>query len=85
MPEVNCKVKDFDFPVDFNSKVEHPKGGSVYKDAYRKGLQLDPVLTVAEWAEKTRVLPQKSSAEPGQWRNSRPPYLIQIQEELTPS
>jgi len=85
LPEVNCTLKDFDFPVDFNTKVEHPKGGSVYKEAYRKGLQLDPVLTVAEWAEKTRVLPQKSSAEPGQWRNSRTPYLIQIQEELSPS
>lgn len=34
-------------------------------------------LTVAQWAERRRRLPAESSAEPGPWRNSRTPYLVE--------
>ena len=32
-------------------------------------------LTVSEWADKRRILDAKTSAEPGQWRTMRTPYL----------
>lgn len=32
-------------------------------------------LTVSEWAEKYRILDNKTSAIPGQWRTSKTPYL----------
>ncbi|OFZ55005.1 MAG: phage tail protein [Bdellovibrionales bacterium RIFOXYC1_FULL_54_43] len=44
----------------------------------------DELLTVSEWADKYRVLTQKASAEPGQWRTSRTPYLKEIMDCLSP-
>lgn len=38
---------------------------------------------VSEWAEKKRRLNQKSSAEPGAWRNARIPYLVDIMDALS--
>lgn len=35
-------------------------------------------LTVTEWADKYRILDDKTSAEPGRWRTSRTPYLAGI-------
>ncbi|MCB6992906.1 phage terminase large subunit family protein [bacterium 210820-DFI.6.37] len=40
-------------------------------------------LTVAEWAEKHRILSRESSAEAGHWRNDRTPYLKEIMETFT--
>lgn len=37
-------------------------------------------LTVSEWADKYRKLSSVSSAEPGQWRTSRTPYLKDIMD-----
>lgn len=37
-------------------------------------------LTVSEWADKHRVLDAKTSAEPGQWRTARTPYLQGIMD-----
>jgi phage terminase large subunit GpA-like protein len=37
-------------------------------------------LTVSEWADKKRRLSSESSAEPGQWRTSRTPYLREIMD-----
>ena len=39
-------------------------------------------LTVSEWAERYRMLDQKTSAEPGPWRNERTPYLAGIMDEF---
>ena len=35
-------------------------------------------LTVTQWADKYRVLSDKDSAEPGQWKTARTPYLREI-------
>lgn len=43
----------------------------------------DPLLTVSEWADKYRMLSQRASAEPGQWRTSRTPYLQDIMDCLS--
>jgi phage terminase large subunit GpA-like protein len=52
--------------------------------ASRAGLRLDPQETIDEWADAHMVLPSWS-AEPGQWRTSRTPYLRAIMEALSPS
>jgi phage terminase large subunit GpA-like protein len=49
------------------------------------GLRPTPSLTCAEWADMHRVLTTEASAEPGQWRTSRTPYLKEILECLSPN
>ena len=49
------------------------------------GLKPDPILTVSEWADLNRILSSKSSAEPGQWRTARTPYLKEIMDCLSSS
>lgn len=39
-------------------------------------------MTVSEWADKKRRLSQESSAEVGQWRTSRTPYLKEIMDSF---
>ncbi len=42
-------------------------------------------LTVTEWADKYRRLSPENSAEAGQWRTSRTPYLKEIMDAFTDS
>lgn len=53
--------------------------------AFWRGLRPDPILTIAEWAARYRVLARSTSGEPGPWRNERTPYLVEIMEALSPS
>lgn len=53
------------------------------RQARAEGIRPDPVLTVSEWADAHRLLPKKSSAEPGPWRTSRTPYLREIMDCLS--
>ena len=39
-------------------------------------------ISVAEWAEKYRILDAKTAAMPGPWRNDKTPYLTEIMNEL---
>lgn len=55
----------------------------VFLDAFMLGIKPAPIMTVSQWADKYRMLPQKTSAEPGQWRTSRTPYLKEIMDELS--
>src|SRR5262245_48568253 len=43
-----------------------------------------PSLTVSEWADEHRMLSSEASAEPGQWRTSRVPYMRAIMDALSP-
>jgi phage terminase large subunit GpA-like protein len=52
-------------------------------DSWCNGLRPAPQLTVSQWAEEHRVLDKKTSAEPGGWRNSRTPYLVEIMDCLS--
>ncbi len=54
----------------------------VYADAFLSGLAPDPVLTVSQWADEKRVLPD-ASAIPGRWRTSRVPYLREPLDALS--
>lgn len=47
------------------------------------GLRPLPSITVTEWSDSYRKLPSESSAEPGQYRSSRTPYLREIMDCLT--
>lgn len=51
--------------------------------AYVAGVRPDTPLQVSEWADRSRRLPKKSSAEPGPWRTSRTPYLREIMDCLS--
>ena len=50
--------------------------------AWRRGLAPEPQITVSEWADRHRLLPQ-TNAEPGRWRTDRVPYLRQIMDDLS--
>lgn len=50
--------------------------------AFLRGLTPDAIITVSEWAETYRVLPQVS-AEPGKFRMSRTPYNKEIADRLS--
>lgn len=45
----------------------------------------EPELTVAEWSDANIVLSSKASAEPGQFRTDRTPYVKEILESLSPT
>lgn len=51
--------------------------------AAQEGILPDPVLTVSEWSDTHRFLSQRASAEPGQWRTERTPYLKEIMDALS--
>jgi phage terminase large subunit GpA-like protein len=61
------------------------EGQSIYAPAYRDGWIPPDPMTVAEWADRFRVLSSKGSAEPGPWRTDRTPYLREPMECLSPS
>ena len=39
-------------------------------------------ISVSEWAERYRILDEKSAHSPGRWRNKVTPYLVGIMDEL---
>ncbi|MBT9158883.1 MAG: hypothetical protein DDT26_00131 [Dehalococcoidia bacterium] len=47
-----------------------------------KNLNPPPTLTISEWADRFRYLPQESSAEPGRWRTDRAPYQRGIMDAI---
>ena len=51
--------------------------------AWAAGLMPDPILTVSQWSDSHRILPQKASAEPGPYRTSRTPYGREIMDVLS--
>lgn len=48
----------------------------------RARLKPPPELSVSEWADRHRVLPD-SSAEPGPWRTARTPYLREVMDAFS--
>ncbi|MCZ7641877.1 MAG: phage terminase large subunit family protein [Pseudorhodoplanes sp.] len=51
-------------------------------DIWREGAAPEPRVTVSQWADEHRILPDLS-AEPGRWRTSRTPYLREIMDCLS--
>jgi phage terminase large subunit GpA-like protein len=53
--------------------------------AWARGLAPDPAQTVAEWADRHRILSSRAASEAGPYRTSRTPYLKAIMEALPPN
>ncbi|WP_439527843.1 phage terminase large subunit family protein [Pannonibacter sp.] len=51
---------------------------------WREGLRPDPDLSVSQWADRHRRLASRASAEPGQYRTARTPYMREIMDRLSP-
>jgi len=54
-----------------------------YMEDLMRGFLPPDDLTVSEWAEEKRRLSPESAAEPGAWRNSRTPYLMEIMDSFS--
>lgn len=52
--------------------------------AFSEGLRPDPLRMVDEWADDCRHLDTSTSAEPGQWRTSRVPFMREVMQALSP-
>ena len=55
----------------------------VVRRVSRDALQPERNLRLSEWAEEFRLLPSKTSSEPGPWRNARTPYLVEPMDCLS--
>lgn len=60
-----------------------PDGRMIFIETACKALELDPVITVDQWADKKRMLNTGSSREAGQYRTDRTPYLREIMQALS--
>lgn len=60
-------------------------GAAVVRAAFVRALRPPPDEPIWKWADNNRFLSSKSSAEPGQYRTDRTPYLRAIMEALSPS
>jgi len=59
-------------------------GAAALFRAWSRGLRPDPDLTVSSWADRHRKLASRASAEPGQYRTARTPYMREIMDRLSP-
>ena len=50
--------------------------------AFQRGLKPDDIITVSEWADRYRVLPDEN-AVPGKFKMSKTPYLKEIADHLS--
>lgn len=57
---------------------------STYIESFKAGLKPDPYINFAEWADQNFRLTPEASVEPGKYRTSRTPWVIEILEELSP-
>lgn len=63
--------------------TEQEKINESYCKAVAEAYDADPVLTVSQWADAKRILPQKGAAEPGPYRTDRTPYMREIMDCLS--
>ncbi len=61
---------------------ELSEGGAELARAVLRAFAPPESISVAEWAERERVIPV-GNAEPGKWRTDRAPYLREIMEAVT--
>ncbi len=62
-----------------NLKLKN-KRKNIWSEKEKEAWMLPEEITVSEWTDKNRYLDPKSSAESGQWRTSRTPYLQGIMD-----
>lgn len=55
----------------------------IWTPAVRNAWRLPEQITVSQWADRNRVLDHLTSAEAGQWRTDRTPYLRGIMDSFS--
>jgi phage terminase large subunit GpA-like protein len=63
--------------------VDLADGAAIALEAWQRGCTPPPILTVSAYADARRKLPAEASAEPGQWRTSRTPYMRAVMDDLS--
>lgn len=58
-------------------------GGDLFRQSFLDGIRPDARLRVSEWADRHRMLSQKSSNESGRYRTERTPYVREIMDCLS--
>ena len=59
-------------------------GGAVFARVFAPAIDPPPVLSVAEWAEASRIVsPESGSPYPGEWKNDLVPYAVEPMECLS--
>lgn len=66
-------------------KITLKKKRSPLYGAFARALAPKPPLTIDEWADQSRILPEIAAHEAGLWRTSRFPFLRRIMQLLSPS
>ncbi len=51
---------------------------------FRSACRPDPLRSIDEWADTSRMLDRSTSAEWGQWKTSRVPYMREVMQALSP-
>ena len=67
-----------------NSSIEIFDAEKFIEEEFFKGVEPDSYMSVSDWADKYRMLSNKSASEPGRWRTARTPYLKEIMDCLSP-
>lgn len=65
--------------------MSSPDSAAAVLTAWADAWAPEPELTVAQWSDANVVLDSKASAEPGQFRTDRTPYVREILESLSPT
>jgi hypothetical protein len=69
--------------IESLGQVNVADGAALVRAIAREALQPELELKLSEWAESYRLLPSKTSSEPGPWRNARTPYLVEPMDCLS--
>lgn len=67
--------------VDYD--IELADARAVVCDAWVRGWEMPPKLSVSQWADRYRQIGKGAGAEPGQWHTSRNPPLREIMDALS--
>lgn len=51
--------------------------------ACERAVRARPRLSVSQWSDRNRILAREGSAEPGEWRTARTPYLREVMDALS--
>lgn len=79
--EKSCQKKKRKFKSKYHNKNTQ---WSPLAEAFSVALAPPEPLTVSQWADKKRILPEISTHEAGLWRTSRFPFVRRIQDLLSP-
>jgi len=70
--------------ISRRKKIDPRPPRSVLYGAFVRALAPKPPLTIDEWADKNRILPEVAAHESGLWRTERFPFLRRIMQLLSP-